>query len=808
MKIPSIFPTLILLTGFIIASSSHVAGDELSLRWKKGPGELPFLADDNSQRGASYNRANNTVMIVSRTGTLGVHILDGATGDHLGSLDMLDVSGGTFALNMVVVADDGVIYSGNLSVSAASPHYKLYRWASDDPFLISDLAYEGDPGQSDPAAANAQRWGDTMAIRGAGADTQILLASRNGKQAAILVTSDGVNFISKPINVTGINDGDIGLGIAFGPGNTFWGTASGRSLKLIQFDLETGTGTVLQDFSGGSVPAGVAPLGADAARNRLAGINTSTHTVTLWDVTSLDSAPVLQSEQPLPAANANVNGTGAVDFGENLLVALETNNGIALYDIVESTTKEPPVIVTHPLSQTVLEGANVQLSVVATGTAPLTYQWFYNDTLIEGATSSALAYESAGTERTGAYKVVITNEAGSVTSDEAQLTVNKPAGADALAPLWSLAPGDRAYLTTDHTQRGMAYNPATDHVLLLNRAGGLSINVLSAQTGEHLHKMDVDPTVIAGGTFALNMVGAADDGAVFAGNLTLDGTQTGYSLYRWDNDSEEAFPEIAFGGDPGSEIAERWGDTIAVRGAGANTQVLIGSRNGNRVALFTTTDGRLFQPVTLATSGGGLGIGFGEGNTFWTTAPGRSVQVYEFNLQQATATLLHEFGAGILPESLSPLGVDTENKLLAAIQVAAPDNLKLYDISNLETGPAILTEVIFPPKNTNPNGTGSVAFGNNRLFALDSNNGIMAFTVDLSGVASPVMLSQPALLENGSFQFHISGKASSTQVIQGSANLEQWENLGTAQIGTEGMGTFTDPSAAIQPHQFYRVLTE
>jgi hypothetical protein len=47
----------------------------------------------------------------------------------------------------------------------------------------------------------------------------------------------------------------------------------------------------------------------------------------------------------------------------------------------------PPVITTQPASQTVAVGAAANLSVVANGTAPLTYQWSKNNVAIAGATT-------------------------------------------------------------------------------------------------------------------------------------------------------------------------------------------------------------------------------------------------------------------------------------------------------------------------------------------------------------------------------------------------------------------------------------
>jgi hypothetical protein len=802
-------PKISFLSGLsLLLFVAHSSADELQLRWAKAPGDLPFLAEDNAHRGAAYNRSNDTVVVVSRTDGLGVHILDGQTGDFLRSLDLWDVAGGIFALNMVGVADDGAIYAGNLSISETSPHFKLYRWADDDEFTFPDLAFEGDPGLTDLTTGSAQRWGDSLAVRGAGINTQILLGSRAGTLAAILTTGDGVNFTTHPINVSGINGGDIGLGVAFGPGNTFWGTASGRNLKLIEFDLAAGAGQVLQDIPAAAVPAGIALVGADPDKHRLAGINVTTHQIVLWDVTDLESVPVFQSEAALAAGNANVNGTGAVDFGDNLVIALETNNGIALYDIVESATQEPPSILTQPVSQSALEGGTIELSVVATGSAPLSFQWFLNDEPIEGATSSILTLASATPDQSGLYKVFISNEAGSVTSDEAQITITQPAGADLLEPLWTLAPGDRPYLTTDHTQRGMAYNMAEDHVLVLNRAGGISINVLSASTGEHLHVMDTDPTVIAGGTFALNMIGAADDGAIFAGNLTLNGTETSYTLYRWDSDSPEAFPLVAFEGDPGGGAVERWGDTIAVRGSGLNTQVLISSRSGDRAALFTTTDGFSFEPATFSGVSGGLGLAFGEGNTFWATASGQPLRLFEFDSQTGAATMLREFDASVVPSALAPLGVDPENHLLAAIHLGSPDNLKVYDISDLDAGPVILVEQLFATQNPNQNGTGAIAFRNDRLYALGTNNGILAFEVDPALPAPGPKMEAPTLLEDGQFRFTISGQPSTTYQIEGSEDFQTWESLGTIQTGPEGSATFTDATSPGKAHRFYRLAAE
>lgn len=86
----------------------------------------------------------------------------------------------------------------------------------------------------------------------------------------------------------------------------------------------------------------------------------------------------------------------------------------------------PPGISTPPQSQGVVAGGNVTFSVVATGTAPLSYQWTFNGGALAGRTTSALTLASVTTNQAGSYAVIVTNSAGSVTSASAVLTVTQP----------------------------------------------------------------------------------------------------------------------------------------------------------------------------------------------------------------------------------------------------------------------------------------------------------------------------------------------------------------------------------------------
>ena len=72
-------------------------------------------------------------------------------------------------------------------------------------------------------------------------------------------------------------------------------------------------------------------------------------------------------------------------------------------------------------------GANATFSVVASGTAPLTYQWRKNGVDIPSATTDTLTLNNAQAADAAAYSVVVSNAGGSATSPSATLTVVDPA---------------------------------------------------------------------------------------------------------------------------------------------------------------------------------------------------------------------------------------------------------------------------------------------------------------------------------------------------------------------------------------------
>lgn len=83
----------------------------------------------------------------------------------------------------------------------------------------------------------------------------------------------------------------------------------------------------------------------------------------------------------------------------------------------------PPSVVQYPLSQVVASGAPVALSVGATGSGPLSYQWLHNGVCIPSATSDIHAF-TASNATSGRYECTVTNACGSVGSFPAIVRVD------------------------------------------------------------------------------------------------------------------------------------------------------------------------------------------------------------------------------------------------------------------------------------------------------------------------------------------------------------------------------------------------
>ena len=83
-----------------------------------------------------------------------------------------------------------------------------------------------------------------------------------------------------------------------------------------------------------------------------------------------------------------------------------------------------PGIIRQPADQSVSLGADVTWTAIASGAAPLSYQWRRDDTDIAGAITRALTLTNVSLMDAGDYSLIVTDSSGSVTSRAASLEVD------------------------------------------------------------------------------------------------------------------------------------------------------------------------------------------------------------------------------------------------------------------------------------------------------------------------------------------------------------------------------------------------
>jgi photosystem II stability/assembly factor-like uncharacterized protein len=119
--------------------------------------------------------------------------------------------------------------------------------------------------------------------------------------------------------------------------------------------------------------------------------------------------------------NAQVANAGNYDVVVNDYSGSVTSSAATL---AISELPVAPNITSQPQSLSVNPGNNATFNVTASGTAPLRYQWQFNNVNISSATNASFTRTNVQPVDLGNYFVVITNTAGSVTSAPAMLAFN------------------------------------------------------------------------------------------------------------------------------------------------------------------------------------------------------------------------------------------------------------------------------------------------------------------------------------------------------------------------------------------------
>ena len=311
--------------------------------------------------------------------------------------------------------------------------------------------------------------------------------------------------------------------------------------------------------------------------------------------------------------------------------------------------------------------------------------------------------------------------------------------------------GGYGFLGIANNERGLTYG--NGKLYLVSRSGGNNIRRLDAASGADLGS-PLNVTGITGGTFAVNKVAVAGDGAIYVGNLATG--PTAFRIYSWANDV--AAPVTNYLGVPltGARVGD---STLGVTGAGSSTRLYSGFANAPGVA------GNNGYAVIDPTLGTATAVGFvgtppvaGDFRLGLTIGPSGQVwgnqgsQVLRETTFSGTSGTLLGTATGIFSPAERAMAFGVFNGLSILATISTGDStVRVYDASN----PLALTQLgsgnnTLGALTANGNGTGDVAFGDATptgdgrvsvaLYAMSSNQGIQAFTVIVPEPATGALL--------------------------------------------------------------------
>jgi hypothetical protein len=137
----------------------------------------------------------------------------------------------------------------------------------------------------------------------------------------------------------------------------------------------------------------------------------------------LNSEVVAQRTNTSPFLSGNIM-LGYMDTFTS--IANPGADNFVLFDNVRVlSVVDPPTITAQPTNRIVNTGTSTTFAVGTSGSAPLAFQWRFNGTNISGGTNSLFSIPNVQATNAGAYSVVVTNAAGSVTSTGATLAVTQ-----------------------------------------------------------------------------------------------------------------------------------------------------------------------------------------------------------------------------------------------------------------------------------------------------------------------------------------------------------------------------------------------
>ena len=194
-------------------------------------------------------------------------------------------------------------------------------------------------------------------------------------------------------------------------------------------------------------PSVVSGRVTNIVQNTLFGTTPPTNQIVvwIWNTSSTNMVPQTQvgvftsTAWLFPFADAGLGNSTTITLATNLLNApprlIALAGGLDPVDdplrqatLAAATPWETPFILSHPQGTNLLVGGTATLSVAVSSSTPVTYQWTKDSFTLPGATGATLVVTGASTNESGGYYVAVSNAAGLVYSQTAQVRFGYPAG--------------------------------------------------------------------------------------------------------------------------------------------------------------------------------------------------------------------------------------------------------------------------------------------------------------------------------------------------------------------------------------------
>ena len=468
----------------------------------------------------------------------------------------------------------------------------------------------------------------SLAVQTSASQTVKISNTGNATLSVSQVTVSGTGFsmsgLSAPVSIPAGSSTNFTV--------TFQPTTTGSASGSVSISSNAANSPLSIPLSGTGTAAPVAPsITSQPVSQTITAGQTAT-----FSVAATGTAPLSYQWKKNGSSISGATGTTYTtpatttsDNGSTFTVVVTNSAGSATSNAATLTVNAAPVapsIATQPASQTVTAGQTATFSVAATGTAPLSYQWKKNGSSISGATGTTYTTPATTTSDNGlTFTVVVTNSAGSASSNAATLTVNA-----APVPMISVIPSSVNF-------GSLTVQTSASQTIKISNTGNATLSISQATvsgTGFSMSGLSAPVSVPAGSSinftvaFQPTTAGSASGSVSISSNaansplsIPLSGTGVAATIVLTPNPTSLAFGNVNVS-TPSTmpvQLANSGNSTVTITSA-TTTGTGFSSVGGSNVSL---TPG---QSVTVTVTFNPLSAGPASGNlSVLSNAPALSV---------------------------------------------------------------------------------------------------------------------------------------------------------------------------------------